>query len=84
MEPDTCKARVASLSAEMDAIYLADKLYWMQGDRNDLSARASYQRRLERLEEIRSELARLRSETAQRKGRGEESGTHPQTLRGEV
>jgi hypothetical protein len=78
MEPDSGKARVASLSAEMDAIYLADKLYWMQGDQNDLSARASYQRRLERLEEIRSELARLRLRGGGRKR------TQPQTLRGEV
>jgi hypothetical protein len=73
MEPDTCKARTAALSAEMDAIYLADKLYWMQGEQNNLSARASYQRRLERLEEIRSELARLRLRNNSSEGAGEES-----------
>jgi hypothetical protein len=54
----------------MDAIYLADRLYWLQGNRSDRPARASYQRRLARLEEIRSELARF---AISRKKRGKQA-----------
>jgi hypothetical protein len=53
-------SRRAALQAEMDAIHHANRVYWGQ----DATARttteiAEYQRRLERLEEIRKELAEL-------------------------
>jgi hypothetical protein len=59
MEPDTTtRARIAALSKELEAIYVADTVYWRQDDhtRDD---RAQYHRRQERLEEIRNELAEL-------------------------
>ena len=60
MEPDaTTAARIAALSKELDAIYDADTVYWM-GREHTREATAEYQRRQERLEEIRSELARLK------------------------
>ncbi len=80
MGPDICKARVALLRAEMDAIYLTDRLYWLQGNRSDRAARASYQGRLARLEEIRSELARL---AISRKRRGKKAEPIRETLRSE-
>jgi hypothetical protein len=80
MEPDIRKASVALLRAEMDAIYLADRLYWLQGNRSDRAARASYQRRLARLEEIRNELARF---AISRKRRGKKGEPMRKTLRRE-
>ena len=62
MEPDSrTAARIAALNEEMDAIHYANSLYWKQGKSQTLAAKAEYQFRNERLEQIREELAQLRS-----------------------
>ena len=62
MESDSvAKAKIAALHEEMDAIHVANSLYWKQGEAFTVEARAEYQRRLDRLQEIRRELAQLRS-----------------------
>ncbi|MFZ0284993.1 MAG: hypothetical protein WAL32_07160 [Terriglobales bacterium] len=53
--------KVAALREEMDSIHYANTLYWSQGTAHSREERAEYQRRLDRLDEIRKELARLRS-----------------------
>jgi len=59
MEPDaTAKARIATLHEEMNAIHLANKVYW-ENKSPSREDRAEYQRRQEHLEEIRRELLRL-------------------------
>jgi hypothetical protein len=63
MESDAKTARIAALNAEIDAIHSANTLYWRVGEAATLEARAEYRSRLDRLEEIRSELAQLRSLT---------------------
>jgi hypothetical protein len=55
------KARIAALNEEMDGIHFVNSLYWQRGEAVTSRARAEYQRRLDRLEEIRAELAQLRS-----------------------
>jgi hypothetical protein len=55
------KARIAALNEEMDGIYFLNSLYWRRGESQTTPERAEYRRRLDRLEEIRKELARLRS-----------------------
>jgi hypothetical protein len=52
-------ARVALLVEEIHAIHWANRAYWEQGNSQQLKARAAYHRRIERLQEIRSELATL-------------------------
>ena len=60
MEPDADKrARIAALNEEMDAIYFADRRYWERGQAVTSKERAEHQRRQDRLEEIRAELAQL-------------------------
>lgn len=60
MEPDIpTRVKIANLTAEMDAIHFANNLYWEQGEMVSLEARAEYQRRQDRLQEIRAELMRL-------------------------
>jgi hypothetical protein len=54
------RARIASLSKEMDAIHHVNSLYWKQGQSQTLAAKAEYQFRNERLEGIRTEIAQLR------------------------
>lgn len=52
--------RRAVLQAEMDAIHHANRLYWEQpAETRTTEAIAEYHRRLERLEEIRRELANM-------------------------
>jgi len=64
----------------MDSIHVVNSLYWQRGEATS-EERAEYQRRLDRLDEIRGELAYLQS--AQRgtelrqRGRGAEGSTHP-------
>jgi hypothetical protein len=59
MEPDpNIAARIAALQKEMDAIHHANSLYWKHSEPT-LAARAEYQFRQDRLEEIRAELAKL-------------------------
>jgi hypothetical protein len=61
-QPDAgANKRIAALSEEMHAIYFADRRYWEQGQTVTHEERAEYQRRQDRLEEIRKELAHLRS-----------------------
>ena len=60
MEPAT-RVKIALLTAEMEAIHFANRLYWERGEAATLEERAEYQRRQDRLEEIRAELAKLRS-----------------------
>lgn len=62
MEPDaTAKARIAALNEEVHTIYFADRRYWERGRAGTLEERAEYQRRQDRLEEVRKELVLLRS-----------------------
>jgi hypothetical protein len=59
MDPEaTRKATITALQQEIDSIHQANELYWRQTDPGN-AARADYFRRQERLEEIRSELAKL-------------------------
>jgi hypothetical protein len=53
--------KIAALTSEMDAIHSANALYWGRREEVTLEARAEYQRRKDRLEQIRSEIAQLRS-----------------------
>jgi hypothetical protein len=68
--------KMAALSVEMDAIHFANSLYWKQGHSQTVAARAEYQRRQDRLEEIRTELAQLRWETTAKKEEVIHSGSH--------
>jgi hypothetical protein len=62
MENDAEKdARIAALNEEMDGLHFVNSLYWQQGEAHTTTARAEYQRRVDRLEEIRRELSQLRS-----------------------
>ncbi len=62
MEPDAAtRAKIAALHEEMDAIHFANSLYWGRGEEVTPEERAEYHRRQDRLEEIRKELAQLRS-----------------------
>lgn len=54
------EAKIAALEEEMESIHAADTLYWQQDPNQTREARAEYQRRQERLKEIRRELANLR------------------------
>lgn len=56
------KARIKSLSEEMDEIHNANREYWKQGESQTLAAKTEYALRNERLERIRAELAQLRSQ----------------------
>ena len=55
------RVKIAALNSEIDAIYYANSLYWGQGESATHKTRGEYRRRLDRLEEIRKELAQLRS-----------------------
>lgn len=58
MKPDTQKkARIAALEKEIVSIHLVNRLYWERADAATSDARAAYYCRLDRLEEIRNELA---------------------------
>jgi len=48
--------RLAALTEEINAIHFADKLYWRQGDLHSKDAMAEYERRQNRLAEIREEM----------------------------
>ena len=62
MEIDAQKrARIAALNEEIDGIHLVNSLYWRKGESQTTEERAAYGRRLDRLEEIRKELAQLQS-----------------------
>ena len=80
MEPDTQnKTRIAALQEEMDGIHFVNTLYWGRGEAVTSEARAEYQRRQDRLEEIHAELAQLRlaslpQELQQQEGREEAPG----------
>jgi hypothetical protein len=50
--------RIAVLHEEIELIYIADERYWRQANPSN-AAKAEYYRRQDRLEEIRSELAKL-------------------------
>jgi len=51
------KSVVATLSQEIDAIHIANVLYWKSASRElGREARVEYERRRERLEEIRQDL----------------------------
>jgi hypothetical protein len=60
MEIDaTKKARIAALSEEMDRIHFVNSLYWQRGEAVTSEERAEHQRRRDRLEQVRAELAQL-------------------------
>jgi hypothetical protein len=62
MDPEaTRKARIAALQEEMDFIHYANELYWGQTNPSN-TAKTDYFRRQDRLEEIRSELAKLQED----------------------
>jgi hypothetical protein len=50
------KARIAALKEEMDGIHFLNSAYWRAGKASTSEEKAEYQRRLDRLEEIRVEL----------------------------
>jgi hypothetical protein len=54
----TKNARIAALQEEISFIHYANELYWQQTDHTN-AAKVEYFRRQDRLEEIRSELAKL-------------------------
>jgi hypothetical protein len=54
------KARIATLNEEVDGIHFVNSLYWQRGKAATAEEKAEHQRRQDRLEEIRAELARLR------------------------
>jgi hypothetical protein len=71
MEPKIyTNVKIAALTVEMDAIHFANSLYWKQGHSQTVAARAEYQRGQDRLEEIRTQLAQLRRETADKDQKG--------------
>jgi hypothetical protein len=61
MEPDPkVKAKIAFLNEEMDILHVANSSYW--GEKHQTtSAKVLYQVRQHRLDEIRTELDRLRT-----------------------
>jgi hypothetical protein len=62
MDPEaTRKARITALRAEMDFIHYANELYWRKTNPSN-AAKTEYFRRQDRLQEIRSELAKLLNE----------------------
>jgi len=68
MEPKIyTNVKIAALTVEMDSIHFANTSYWKQGHSQTVAARAEYQRRQDRLEEIRTELAQLRWEITAKK-----------------
>jgi hypothetical protein len=50
------ETKIAALKQEMNIIYSADFQYWRQGTQSNREARAEYQHRQDRLQEIRREL----------------------------
>ncbi len=62
MDPEpTREERIALLQEEIHFIHYSNELYWRQAHPSD-AAKAEYYRRQGRLEEIRSELAKLQKE----------------------
>jgi len=55
----TRQAKMADLSAEIDSIHHANRLFWEQGTHHGREAKVEYYCRQDRLEEIRSEMAEL-------------------------
>jgi hypothetical protein len=51
--------KIGQLNEEMDGIHFVNSLYWKRGEATTPEAKTEHERRKERLEEIRSELARL-------------------------
>jgi hypothetical protein len=54
------EAKNTALKEEVNFIHFADVLYWRQGAESSREARAEYQRRQDRLREIRNEFLGLR------------------------
>jgi hypothetical protein len=62
MKSDSIKmARIRALHEEMAAIHRANTLYWKLGEYQTRVARAEHERRRDQLDELRAELAKLRS-----------------------
>jgi hypothetical protein len=62
MESDTSAIeKKATLHEEIEGIHFVNSLYWNRKEAVTLEARAEYERRKQRLEEIRAELAKLQS-----------------------
>jgi hypothetical protein len=82
MEPAANKeSRITALNKEIDTIYFADRQYWDQSERATHDMRIEHQRRKERLEEIRKELAQLRSaQSEQNCGQGAMRDKKPGSL----
>lgn len=58
----TAKEKIALLNEEVHSLHAANTVYWRETTQT-LAAKALYQFRQDRLEEIRSELAQLRAST---------------------
>ncbi len=56
----TREGKISDLEREVHAIDKLNLSYWMQGAAADAVGRAEYNRRIERLEDIRRELDQLR------------------------
>lgn len=54
-------AAISALSEQIDSIHHENNLYWKQGVRQTMAARAEHQARQDRLETIRADLAQLQS-----------------------
>jgi len=50
---------IAAIEKEIHDIHLSNRLYWKLRTAPDAAATAEYQRRLDRLEEVRHKLAQL-------------------------
>jgi hypothetical protein len=62
MEPDiSTKQKIIALTAEMEGIHFANREYWRKGDAVTTAERAEHERRKEKLEEIRTEVANVQS-----------------------
>jgi hypothetical protein len=61
LDPGTTQHRLQTLYDEIHAIHLLDRKYWQHGDEAGSPERVSYQSRQKRLQEIRSEIARLKT-----------------------
>jgi hypothetical protein len=54
------KARLETLTSEMQIIHAANTLYWRSAEEATLQARAMHEFRKDRLEKLRNELAGLK------------------------
>lgn len=61
LDPGTTQHRLQTLYDEIHAMHLLDRQYWQLAEEARSPERVSYQLRQKRLQEIRSEIARLKT-----------------------